>query len=31
MRNASPSDDFAVSELEAAIEEHRHPHEAIEL
>jgi hypothetical protein len=31
MRNASPSDDLAVSELEAASEEHRHPHEAIEL
>ena len=31
MRGASPADDSAVAELEAAIEEHRYPHEAIEL
>lgn len=31
MRSASPADDRAVTELEAAIEEHRHPHKAIEL
>jgi hypothetical protein len=31
MRNASPTDDQAVMELEAAIEEHRHPHHGIEL
>ena len=31
MRAVSPSDDQAIAELEAAIEEHRRPHKGIEL
>lgn len=31
MRKAAPADDQAIAELEAAIEEHRHPHKGIDL
>jgi hypothetical protein len=31
MRAASPSDDQAVAEVEAAIDEHRRPHKGIDL